>query len=165
MHEMSSSAWQRRGSSIVFHRNLLVPLIESGAIVFLREALSWANNWPLEPPNGSNTVLVVGLETCLDVMLPLEAENFLRRTIRPLLLECRSYWDRCGLIFGFGCSEKRFCIDPQENILFVYLDGTTHIRLSEGLWNGAARDELFCLTTPDRAKNRDVVGGYHVRLS
>ncbi|OCQ93482.1 hypothetical protein BCD64_00875 [Nostoc sp. MBR 210] len=165
MHKMSSSAWQRRGSSIVFHRDLLVPLIESGAMVSLREALSWANNWPLEPPNGSNTVLIVGLETCLEVMVPSEAEIFLRRTIRPFLLESRNHWDRCGLIFGFGCSEKRFCIDPQESILFVYLDGTTHIRLSEGLWNGAARNELFYLTTPEQTKNHDVVGGYHVRLS
>jgi hypothetical protein len=163
MREMSSSAWQRRGSSIVFHRNLLVPLIEAGAMVSLHEALSWLTNWPTDPPKGGKTVLIAGLETCLEVMVPPEAENFLRRTIRPLLIECRSRWDQCGLIFGFGCSEKRFCVDPQDNILFLSLDGST-IRLSEGLWNGAANDELFCLMTPQE-KNRDVVGGYHVRLS
>lgn len=162
MREMSSSAWQRRGSSIVFHRNLLVPLIEAGAMVSLREALSWVKNWPPEPPNGGNTVLVAGLETCLEVMVPPEAENFLRRTIRPFLLECRNHWDQCGLIFGFGCSEKRFFVDPQENILFVR--DNTKIRLSEGLWNGAAADELFQLMILDSEKNRDVVGGYHVRL-
>ena len=164
MREMSSSAWRRRGSSIVFHRDLLVPLIEAGAMVSLREALSWVKNWPPEPPTGGNTILIAGLETCLEVMVPVEAEDFLRRTIRPFLLECRSRWDQCGLIFGFGCSEKRFCVDPQENILFVHLDGTK-IRLSEGVWNGAARDELFSLMTLDAAKNRDVVGGYHVRLA
>lgn len=161
---MSSSAWQRRGSSIVFHRNLLVPLIEAGAMVSLHEALSWVRNWPPAPPNGGNTVLIVGLETCLEVMVPQEAEDFLRRTIRPFLLECRSHWDQCGLIFGFGCSEKKFCVDPQESILFVHVDGT-EIRLSEGVWNGAARDELFCLMASGSAKDRDVVGGYHVRLS
>ena len=164
MREMSSSAWQRRGSSIVFHRNLLVPLIEAGAMVSLWEALSWVKNWPPDPPNGGNTVLIAGLETCLEVMVPLEAESFLRHTIRPLLLEYRSRWDQCGLIFGFGCSEKRFCVDPQENILFVSLDGST-ISLSEGVWNGSAQDELFGLMTPDEGKNRDVVGGYHVRFS
>lgn len=164
MRDISSSAWQRRGSSIVYHRNLLVPLIAGGAMVSLREALTWVKNWPSDPPNGGNTVLIAGLETCLEVMVASEAENFLRRTVRPLLLECRSHWDQCGLIFGFGCSEKRFFIDPQENILFLNSDGTK-IRLSEGLWNGAAPDELFQVTILDSEKNRDVVGGYHVRLS
>ena len=53
MRDISSSAWHRRGSSIVYHRNLLVPLIASGAMVSLREALAWVKNWPLEPPKSS----------------------------------------------------------------------------------------------------------------
>ena len=38
MREMSSSSWLRRGSSIVFDRQTLGPLIGGGALVSLREA-------------------------------------------------------------------------------------------------------------------------------
>ena len=50
MRDMSSSAWLRRGSSIVFDRLTLGPLIGGGALVSMREALGWMNAWPAEPP-------------------------------------------------------------------------------------------------------------------
>ena len=49
MQDMSSSAWNRRGSSVVFDPLPLGPLIEAGALVSMREALRWMNDWPAEP--------------------------------------------------------------------------------------------------------------------
>jgi hypothetical protein len=78
MRGMSSSAWLRRGSSIVFDRFTLGPLIVGDALVSMREALKWMNAWPAEPPGNGQTVLVCGIETVLDVMEPAEAQNLTR---------------------------------------------------------------------------------------
>lgn len=51
---MSSSSWLRRGSSTVFDRHTLGPLIGSGALVSLREALRWMKGWPSDPPGCPN---------------------------------------------------------------------------------------------------------------
>lgn len=51
---MSSSSWLRRGSSTVFDRHTLGPLIGSGTLVSLREALRWMNGWPSDPPGCPN---------------------------------------------------------------------------------------------------------------
>jgi hypothetical protein len=56
-----SSGWQRRGSSVIFYKAMLGPLIVGGHLVSLREALGWLNRWPSDPPGGGTTLLVGGL--------------------------------------------------------------------------------------------------------
>jgi hypothetical protein len=162
MREMSSSAWQRRGSSVVYSRLMLGPLIAVGCLVSLREVLSWLRKWPDEPPGNVHTVLVGGLETCLEVLPPAETEGFLQRRIRPLILEFQSRWDQRGLVFGFGCPSQRFRVDVQENVLFSHPGGGV-VRLSSGLWNGAARQDIYRLFTKDPSTNQLAPGGFHVR--
>jgi hypothetical protein len=162
MIDMSSTAWRRRGSSVVFDKGLLGPLISEGCLVSLREALSWVRAWPSDPPAGHSTVLVGGLETCLEVLPPAEGEDFLRRRLRRFLKEFQAQWDQTGLVFGFGCSPKRFALDSYENVLFA-LPGGTQIRLSENLWNGAALHDLTRLVTIDPQTHQQGTGGYYVR--
>ena len=73
MQDMTSSMWRRKGSSVVFHPELLGPLISADCLVSLRRALGWIGNWPAEAPGDGNTVLVSGLEAVLEVMEPEEA--------------------------------------------------------------------------------------------
>ena len=108
MRDMSSSAWLRRGSSIVFDRFTLGPLISGGALVSMREALRWMNAWPVEPPGNGRTVLVCGIETFLDVMEPAEAQDFLKSRVKPFVQEFQARWDQRGLVFGFGTHERSF---------------------------------------------------------
>src|SRR5690349_5161556 len=102
MRDMSASAWLRRGSSIVFDRFSLGPLIGQGALVSLREALRWTNAWPSQPPGSGQTVLVCGIETFLDVMEPAEVQKFLKKQVKPFVQEFQARWDQRGLVFGFG---------------------------------------------------------------
>lgn len=162
MHDMSSSAWQRRGSSVVYSRHMLGPLIAAGCLVSLREALGWLRQWPDAPPGNGHTVLVGGLETCLEVLSTGEAEDFLRRRVKPFILEFQSRWDQRGLVFGFGCPSQRFRVDAQENVLFSHPQGGA-VHLSSCLWNGAAGQDLYRLLTKDPATNQPVLGGFHVR--
>lgn len=164
MRDMSSSAWLRRGSSIVFDRVTLGPLIAGGALVSIREAFKWMNDWPSEPPGGGQTVLVCGIETFLDVMEASEAENFLKSRVKPFVQEFQARWDQRGLIFGFGTHESSFKLKTSdEEVLFIRRDGD-QVRLSYSLWDGSATMNVARLVR-DEQGNNITVGYYVARIS
>jgi len=164
MRDMSSSAWLRRGSSIVYDRISLGPLINGGALVSMREALRWMNVWPAAPPGNSQTVLVCGIETFLDVMEPIEAENFLKTRVKPFVQEFQSHWDQRGLVFGFGTHERSFELTASdEEVLFIRRDGE-RVRLSHSLWDGSATMNLTRLIRDEQGKSI-TVGYYVARIS
>ena len=160
MLDMSADSWLRRGSSIVFDRLALGPLIGGGALVSMRQALGWMNNWPDEPPGTGSTVLVCGIETLLDTKEPAEAERFLERRIRPFAQEFQARWDQRGLVFGFGSHERSFVITASDEvILYIRKDGEK-IRLSSSLWDGSATMNVKRLVREEQGKSITI--GYHV---
>lgn len=162
MQEMTSSAWLRRGSSVVFHPQLLGPLIHDGCLVSLRMALGWLKDWPVDPPGNGSTVLVGGLEAALEVMDEDEAEAFLRGKVKALVQEFQSIWDQRGLVFGFGCPAKRFDVDAFDDVLFRCPGGKA-IHLSAALWNGSAKQDMFQLTVKNDQSGKQEAGGFYVR--
>jgi len=164
MRDMSSSAWLRRGSSIVFDRVTLGPLIGEAALVSLREALRWMNAWPAEPPGNGRTVLVCGIETFLDIMEPIEAQNFLKSRVKPFVEEFQARWDQRGLVFGFGTHERAFEVSASdEEVLFIRRDGE-RVRLSYSLWDGSATMNVMRLIRDEQGKSV-TVGYYVARIS
>ncbi len=164
MRDMSSSAWLRRGSSIVFDRLTLGPLIGGGALVSLREALRWMNVWPAEPPGNGSTVLVCGIETFLDILEPAEAQSFLKNRVKPFVQEFQTRWDQRGLVFGFGTHERSFEVTTSdEEVLFIRRNGE-RVRLSYSLWDGSATMNVARLIR-DEQGNSMTVGYYVLRVS
>lgn len=164
MRDMSSSAWLRRGSSIVFDRPTLGPLIGGGVLVSMREALSWMKAWPVEPPGNGPTVLVCGIETFLEVMGSAEAENFLKSRVKPFVQEFQARWDQRGLVFGFGTHEKSFELTASaEEVQFIRRDGE-RVRFSYSLWDGSATMNMARLIR-DEQGNHITVGYYVARIS
>lgn len=164
MRDMSSSAWRRRGSSIIFDKFTLSTLIGGGTLVSLREALGWSSSWPSAPPGKGQTVLVGGLETLLDVVKFSETENFLKNRVNPFIQEFQTRWDQCGLVFGFGTHERSFELTTSdEEVLFIRRDGE-RVRLSYALWDGSATMNLARLVRDEQGK-RITVGYYVARIS
>jgi hypothetical protein len=162
MNETPSTQWKRLGSSVVFHPDLLGPLISIGCQVSLREALGWMKAWPDDPPCNCPTVLVAGLEASLEVMDVDEADRFLRGRMNTFIREFQSHWDQRGLVFGFGCSPSCFKVRAvDEEVLFTCADGKT-IHLSAGLWNGAAKEHMWRLVVLNAATSREEPAGFHV---
>lgn len=61
MEDITSNAWRRVGSSVIWSPALLGPLVLSGEAVPLRVALGWMKQgFPQSPPGGHATVLVAG---------------------------------------------------------------------------------------------------------
>jgi len=168
MKIMSATTWKTRGSSIVFDKEMLGPLLDEGCLVSLREVLSWLRPgaWPSIMPIGTRgkaveTVLVGGMDTLMEVETVEDAERFVQLRVRHLISEFQRHWGQeHGLVFGFASKPQQFVVSVREEVRYIRRD-LQEIRLSSTLWNGAAAEDLWQLVRKDSARPR-VVGGYYV---
>ena len=166
MRDLSSTTWQRRGSSVIWDRDALGPLLAADCLVSLRQVLGWRDHWPAEPPGNGSTVLVGGLETCLEVLVPEEAERFLRGTIKPFIIEFQAHWDQRGMVFGFGTSQHSFRLEGATEELYFVRRDRRHVRLSFAMWDGSSTLNLTRLLREDpQTRNRATIGYYVQRIS
>ncbi|OGR05902.1 MAG: hypothetical protein A2511_13750 [Deltaproteobacteria bacterium RIFOXYD12_FULL_50_9] len=162
MDSISTSVWQRRGSSIIFDQKSLGPFISQGAIISLRTALSWTGGILSVPPMPARTILISGLETMIETLKPQEAEDFLAGRIRPLLITLQNRWTDCGIVFGFSSHPKAFEeTSMEEEVLFRRRDQKT-VRLSEGLWDGSATVNMKRVVRERASAGEEVIVGYYV---
>jgi hypothetical protein len=162
MEKISSSVWQRKGSCVVFDKKSLGGLISAGAVISLREALSWSRVIPVVPPVAGRTILVSGLETVLEVVEPQDAEDFLTRRIRPLLISLQNQWTDFGMVFGFSSHAKAFEETSfDEEVLFRRRDRKT-VRLSKGLWDGSTALNMRRVVREGDKPGEEIIVGYHV---
>ncbi|MGC8495495.1 MAG: hypothetical protein ACP5SH_27605 [Syntrophobacteraceae bacterium] len=162
MEKISSSAWQRKGSSIVFDKKSLGGLISAGAVISLREALSWTIEIPAIFPVSGRTILVSGLETVLEIAEPQAAESFLSNRITPLLVNLQNRWTDCGIVFGFSSHGKAFEeTSLDEEVLFWRRDRKT-VRLSKALWDGSSALNMKRIVREADKPGEETTIGYHV---
>ena len=161
---MQATTWKRKGSSIIWSRDLLGPLITDGSAVPLRTALSWmADGFPVDTPGGAGTVLVGGLQTVLETAGSAEeAYDWLRTNIMPLLRAAQAHWPLVGFVFGMTGPRGLFHLNEGDDLVYFgrFNDRSENTRITLGIWNGAATGEgAYRLITTGSKKE---VGGYHV---
>jgi len=162
MDTISTTVWQRRGSSIIFDQKSLGRFIREEAVISLRQALSWMNGLPSALPVSGRTILIAGMETLIETLPEGAAEEFLIRRIRPLVIQIQNHWTECGVLFGFSAHEKAFEETVlEEEVLFRRRDRHT-IRLSESLWDGCATLNIKRITRAVDGTGKDVTIGYYV---
>ena len=162
MDSISTTVWQRKGSCVIFDQKSLGPLIAQGAVISLRQALTWAKDLPAVPPVSGRTILISGLETVIETMEPQETEDFLSRRIRPLLIHLQNRWTDCGVVFGFTSHPKTFEEKSfEEEVLFRRRD-RKQVRLSEGLWDGSAAVNMKRVVRESDKPGEEVIIGYYV---
>lgn len=162
MDTITNSVWQRKGSCVIFDQKSLGPFISDGAVISLRQALSWAKALPAAPPVPGSTILISGLETVIETMEPQDAEDFLCRRIRPLLIDLQNRWTACGVVFGFTSHPKTFEeTSLEEEVLFRRRD-RKQVRLSEGLWDGSATVNMKRVVREGDQPGEEVIVGYYV---
>ena len=164
MKDMDATTWKRRGSSIVWSPDLLGSLITDGSVVPLRTALCWmTNGFPDDTPDGSSTVLVGGLQTVLETIGTNEEQyDWLRANIMPFLRSVQGHWPRVGIVFGMTGPRNLFHLSEGDDLVYFgrSKDRSKNVRITLGMWNGAAMGEgAFRLMTTGAKKE---VGGYHV---
>jgi hypothetical protein len=166
MHDMTSTAWQRSGSSIIWSPQLLGALVLAQEAVPLRVALSWTKRgFPESPPGGCSTVLVGGLQTVLESLLPHSPEPafaWLRLNIKPLVRAFQSHWGNVGLVFAMDGPDKLFTFNEADELVYFgrAKERSEQLKLTLGTWNGAATGEgAYRLVVPETKE----LGGYHVK--
>lgn len=165
MHEMTSSSWRRKGSSIVWSPHLLGDLIREQDAVPLRTVLGWmTNGFPDSPPGDRPTVVVGGLQTVLSTAAssPNAVYDWLRQNVLPLVRAFQNQWDHVGLVFGMDGPHQCFDYNVGDDVIYfgVGQDRAKKIKLSLGIWNGALTgDGAYELIVPD---TKDL-GGYHIQ--
>jgi hypothetical protein len=165
MQEMTSSSWRRRGSSFVWSPELLSPLIVEGEATPLRTVLGWLETgFPDAPPGDRQTILVGGLQTVLEAMLP-DVEltySWLRTHVLPLCRACGDRWERVGLVFGMVGPGRLFTYNEADDLVYFGrgTDRSKLVPLTRGIWNGAATGSGAYRLMPEDKKE---VGGYHVQ--
>lgn len=162
---VDSKMWLTRGSSIIFDKTMLGPVLAEQALVPLRQVLNWLSAWPSSTPNGGRTVLVGGLDTILEVLSQREAEDFVRQRVRPLIAEFQNRWTECGLVFGLNAEPERLIEDPVSEMVNFKRRDDIQICLSTELWNGSAATDMRRLVRTDRGTGQRVRGGYYAPRS
>lgn len=163
MNNMNSSKWKRSGSSIIWDAEFLTPFIKNGDFISLREALSWLPNLPEEPPVNSTTVVISGMQDCLELIGDKDnALDFLRKEILTFIQIAQDKWSNKGIVFAMSASEKNFNVNDLDNL--IYFNGD--IPISFGIWNGTAKDNTAVFRLCKKDGTNDIACGYHcVRIS
>ncbi len=170
MQEMASTAWKRKGSSIVWHPDLLADLIPNIEPTPLRVLLHWLNSgFPELPPGNARTVLVGGLQTVLETMqadstvTPDQIAAWLRANVLASVRAWKQHWPNVGLIFVMDGPGPLFEFNEADEIVYFgrRRDRAKKVKLSLAMWNGAASGTgaYQLMVEKNRAKE---TGGYFV---
>src|SRR3546814_270365 len=99
MKHTLDTVWQRRGTSWIWDEEARNQVCAADEVWSIRQFLRAAGKWPEDlPSNQNNTLVVAGLDGCLDLLNPNEAETWLgdrseeRRVGKECVSTCRSRW-------------------------------------------------------------------------
>ena len=101
MRQLLDTVWQRRGTSWLWDEEARNQVCTASEVWSLRQFLRAVGNWPEDlPSNGSNTLVVAGLDGSLDLLGPTDAESWLGDTIKPAILSFQDeYGGDAALVF------------------------------------------------------------------
>lgn len=173
MKILQGDVWKRRGVSLLWGGDALSILAQPQDIVSIRQFFQMVGNWPDDLPcNGGNTLMVAGLDGCVDLMDPVEGEVWLKSDFLPSVLAFQDEYSlEAALVFWLPGGRNRVkmnrateayswvCSAPYSN---------QHLDLGRILWAGAESD-VGRITDPDCANNDPDgpawIGLHHPRLS
>ncbi len=173
MKILHGDVWKRRGVSLLWGGETLSALTPPQSVLTIRQFFALVNSWPDQLPcNNGDTLVVAGLEGCVDLLEPAEAEAWLKSELLPAILAFQDeYGVEAALVFWMPTGKNRVkmnrateayswvCSAPHSN---------QHIDLGRILWAGAEADvgriiDPGCTNTdPD---GPGWIGLHHPRLS
>lgn len=173
MKILQGDVWKRRGVSLLWGGETLSALTQPNQVVSIREFFSMVGKWPDDlPSNEGNTLVVAGLEGCMDLMEPSEAEIWLKEELLPAILAFQDKFTlEASLVFWLPTGKNRvkmnrateayswICAPPFSN---------QHLDLGRILWAGAELDVGRIINPQSSSLDPDGsswVGLHHPRLS
>ncbi len=173
MKTLQGDVWKRRGVSLLWSPEALSTLATAKEVVSIRQFFALLGNWPDDlPSNDGNTLVVAGLEGCIDLMSPEEAEEWLKSDLLPAILEFQDEYSlEAALVFWLPDGKRRIRMNRATEayswICAAPNSGQT-LDLGRILWAGAEADVGRILDDSQPNKDPDGpawIGLHHPRLS
>jgi hypothetical protein len=166
MRQLQDSVWQRRGTSWLWDGEALGLVATAGEVWSVRQFLRATDRWPDDlPSNDGNTLVVGGLEGCLDLLRPAQAEEWLGSALKDALLSFQSnYQGDAALIFWLPSGAGRISVNPATDaVSWRCAAPHSHEVLDFGrvLW-GEAREYPQEIVLRESAK---AAGLFHLRIT
>lgn len=114
MKQLLDTVWQRRGTSWIWDEEARNQVCVASEVWSLRQFLQAVGNWPDDlPSNGSNTLVVAGLEGSLDLLTPEDAETWLGDAVKQAILSFQDAYDgQAALVFWLPSGQGRIKFHP-----------------------------------------------------
>lgn len=114
MRQARDTVWQRRGTSWIWDEEARNQVCAAREVWSLRGLLRAVGQWPDDlPSNDNNTLVVAGLDGCLDLLAPADAESWLGDAIKDAMLSFQSYYEgEAALIFWLPSGQGRLKVNP-----------------------------------------------------
>jgi hypothetical protein len=166
MKQLLDTVWQRRGVSWIWDDEALGKIAKPGEVFSLRELLRFESQWPDDlPSNNGDTMVVAGLDACLDLMLPDEAEAWLGNVLKHAILSFQDFYEGdAALVFWLPSGQRRVQIQTASDAVLWRCgapNGDRQIDFGRILW-GEAREYPQEILLALGAK---AAGLFHLRIT
>ena len=166
MKQLYDTVWQRRGISWVWDAEALAQVCGVSEVWSLREFLRAVGQWPENlPSNNGDTMVVAGLEGCLDLLVPSDAEIWLSDKIKEAILSFQDAYDgQAALVFWLPGGGGRIAINPATDAVVwrcAAPQPNSEIAFGRILW-GEAREYPQEILLRNGAKT---AGLFHLRIT
>ncbi len=113
MRQLRDTVWQRHGTSWLWDAEALAQVCAPAEVWSLRQFLLAVGNWPEDlPSNNGATLVVAGLDGCLDLLNPSDAENWLGAEVKDAILSFQDFYGgEASLIFWLPSGDRRIKIN------------------------------------------------------
>jgi hypothetical protein len=173
MRLLHDTSWTRRGSALLWGGDALLDIADPTEVLSMRQFFALAGRWPEDLPSGKgNTLVVAGLEGCLDALTPDDAEMWIEHDLKPCMLNFQEeYQGQAGLVFWLPTGRQRIHMARATDTYLWHcsppFSGRT-LALGQRLWGGAEADVGRIID--QREKNQDIdrpawIGLHHPRIS
>lgn len=166
MKQVLDTVWQRRGVSWVYDDEAFAAVTKASEVYSLRQLLRASVNWPEDlPSNSGNTLVVAGLDACLDLLAPDNADTWLGNELKSAILSFQDeYSGEAALIFWLPKGEQRFRTEMATDAVRWRCSAPHrdhHIEFGRILW-GEAREYPQEIVISQGGKP---VGLFHLRIT
>ena len=174
MKILQEDVWKRRGVNLLWDSGTLSALALPAEVVTIRQFFAMVGHWPDDLPcNDGNTLVVAGLEGCMDILDPKGAENWLKSDVLSATLRFQDHYSlEAALVFWLPSGgERRIRMNPATES-YSWVCSAPHSRetldLGRILWAGAEADVSRIIASDHTNADPDGpawIGLHHPRLS
>lgn len=173
MKPLQGDVWKRRGLNLLWSASALAEVANSGEVVSIRQFFEMIGKWPADlPSNDGNTLVVAGLDGCIDLLSPADAETWLENDLRPALVNFQEeYGLDAALAFWLPSGRQRIRMNRATDA-YSWVCAAPHsnhqLPIGRILWGGAEPDARRILDPRNSNQDPDGpawIGLHHPRLS